>query len=514
MESLLPLSLVLVFPLCVLLYFAARGSYYLWWKPRRLEKQLRQQGIRGNPYKILYGDLKEEVHGYKEAWSRPMDELNHRIVQRVVPFTHQMVQRYGKMFLIWAGPTPRVVIWNPEMVKEVLSDKSGKFKKPPVNPLIEILARGLSSLEGEEWAKRRKIITPAFHLEKLKRMVPAFLTSCTDLVKRWDALVGSEGSCEIDIWPEFQNLTGDVISRTAFGSSYNEGKRLFQLQKEQAELVIEAARVPYIPGYRFIPTEKNKRRSWLDKEIKIMLRVMIDRKLKSMETEGSDDLLGLLLEYTNVDDKMYRITIDEVIEECKLFYFAGQETTSTLLTWTLVLLSMHPVWQQRAREEVVKICGKNTPDIESINHLKFVTMILNEVLRLYPSVISLYRQTYEETKLGKFSFPSGVGILLPTILIHHDPEIWGDDAEEFNPERFAKGISKACKGDHQNAYFPFGWGPRICIGQGFAMIEAKMALATILQQFSFELSPSYSHAPYTVITLQPQHGAHIILHQL
>ncbi|XP_077226849.1 cytochrome P450 CYP72A616-like [Tasmannia lanceolata] len=505
---------------CVLLVsWISRLVYSIWWRPMKLGRYLKEHGIEGPPYKLLYGNMKDILSTMMKEQSKPMN-LSHQIAPRVFPFQYETMKNYGKMSVTWMGTTARVNLMDPELIREILSNKFGHFGKVKANPVTKLLATGLVNYDGEKWAKHRRIINPAFHQEKLKRMLPAFSTCCCELISRWEQSVGSQGSCELDVWPELQTLTGDVISRTAFGSNYKEGRRIFQLQTEQAQLVIEAARSVYIPGFRFLPTKKNIRRKEIEKEVRALLTGIIKKREKAIKLgdANNDDLLGIMMESNfndsqeNGNSKNSGMTTEDVIEECKLFYFAGQETTSVLLAWTMVALSMHPTWQQQAREEVLQLFGKNKPDFDGLSHLKIVTMILYEVLRLYPPLTLLIRRTYKRIILGGINFPPEVEFSLPTLFIHHDPEIWGDDVDEFKPERFSGGVSNATK--NQVTFFPFGWGPRICIGQSFALIEAKLALAMILQHFSFELSPTYAHAPYTVITLQPQHGVQIILKKL
>ncbi|KAF5477406.1 hypothetical protein F2P56_004046 [Juglans regia] len=491
---------------------------WVWLKPKELERCLREQGFRGNSYRIFFGDLKESSRMINEATSKPMSFTND-ITPRVSPFPFQTLKNYGKNSFTWIGPTPRVHVMDTEQLKDIFS-KHTTFQKPQGNPLTKLLVTGLASYEAEKWAKHRKIINPAFHLEKLKSFLPAIHQSCNDMICKWVSSITKEGSIELDVWPYLQNLASDVISRTAFGSSFEEGRLIFELQREQAELTMKAIQTVYIPGWRYLPTKMNRRMKEIHNKIQASLKDLINKREKETKAgeARNDDLLGILIE-SNIkeiqehgNDKNIGMNLKDVIEECKLFYFAGQETTSVLLVWTMVMLSKYPYWQALAREEVLEVFGKDKPDFEGLNHLKVVTMILYEVLRLYPPAVLLNRTIHEVTKLGTLSLPAGVQVSLPTILIHHDHELWGDDADEFKPERFSDGVSKATKG--KLSFFPFGWGPRICIGQNFSLTEAKVALSMVLQRFSFELSPSYAHAPLTVITLQPQYGAHIILRNL
>ncbi|KAM0932728.1 putative secologanin synthase [Dioscorea sansibarensis] len=509
--------------LLVLLMWAWRTLDWVWFTPRRIERELRRQGLRGTHYRIFYGDSKDFFRLSDDARSRPLPLHCHDIAPRVIPFFHNAMKDHGrKASLTWLGPIPRVTLMEPELIKVILSKKFSQFTKPKSTPLAKFIAQGLAGHNGEKWAKHRKIINPAFALEKLQIMLPEFSMSCGDLIRKWDKMIPDEGHLELDVCPELQNLTKDVISRTAFGSNYEEGRRIFQLITKKIQLLLPASQSAYIPGFRFLPTPLNKKVSQVEKEMEKILRGMIEERKKAMRMGESsrNDLLGILLESNMKEGEEGHgksknrviMTTEDVIQECKLFYTAGQETTSLLLTWTMILLSMYPNWQAKAREEVLQVFGKNTPDMDGLSRLKIVTMILYEVLRLYPPGSSLLRKACKTMEIGGITYPPGVHFVLPILLIHHDTEFWGEDAKEFKPERFAEGISKASK--VAGAFFPFGVGRRVCIGQSFALIQAKMGLSMVLQHFSFELSASYIHAPCMALTVQPQHGAQLRLGKL
>ncbi|XP_015164891.1 cytochrome P450 CYP72A219-like [Solanum tuberosum] len=491
---------------------------WAWFRPKKLEKYLRKSGLKGNPYKLLYGDLKELTKSVIEAKSKPIN-FSDDVPQRLIPFFCDSINKNGKSSFVWLGPYPVLLITDPEHIKEIFTKNYVYQKETHPNPFSKLLAIGLAKLEEDKWAKHRKIINPAFQVEKLKHMLPAFYQSYSEMISKWEEIIPKETSFELDVWPDLQLMTAEVISRTAFGSSYEEGRIVFELQREQAEHVIDISRSVYIPGTRFLPTKRNKRMLEIKKQVQTTIKLIIDKRLRAMEAgePSKNDLLGILLE-SNMKEieqhgsKDFGMTTIEVIEECKLFYFAGQETTSVLLVWTMILLCLHPEWQARAREEVLQVIGNEKPNFEGLSHLKIVTMILHETLRLFPPVPTYRRRNKDEVKLGDLSLPVGVLLFIPTVLIHYDKELWGEDAKEFKPERFSEGVSKATKGHF--SFIPFSGGPRVCIGQNFAMIEAKMAIAMILQKFSFELSPSYTHAPVASFTIRPQYGAPLLMRKL
>ncbi|KAG0491761.1 hypothetical protein HPP92_005159 [Vanilla planifolia] len=286
-----------------------------------------------------------------------------------------------------------------------------------------------------------------------------------------------------------------------------------------------------VPGYRFLPTKLNTSSWKLDKQIRRNLEdligrrkggsVIIDEERKTDEASAhaaAKDLLGLMINAgvsgtRRTGPAPAEISVRDIVEECKTFFFAGKQTTSNLLTWTTVLLATHPEWQERARKEVLQVCGsRDIPSRDQLAKLKTLGMILNETLRLYPPAVATIRRAKTDVHLGSYNIPQGTELLIPIMALHHDTRLWGADAAQFNPGRFVEGVARAAR--HPMAFIPFGMGARMCIGQNLALTEARLTMALILQRFSFRPSPSYIHAPTVLMLLYPQYGAPILFRPL
>ncbi|XP_050245913.1 cytochrome P450 CYP749A22-like isoform X1 [Quercus robur] len=509
------LVICLTSSLCLYFLFTLiRGLHKLWWTPIHMKIQLSSQGIKGPSYRFFHGSTKEIFNMIKEAMSRPMN-LSHDIFPTILPHVHSWVDKYGKNYLQWFGPKAQLVVTEPELIKEIMNNRDNAYPKPETAPYTKkLLGDGVATSVGGKWAKMRKLANSAFNAESLKNMIPSMICSVEVMLERWKHHEGKE----IEVSEEFRLLTSEVISRTAFGSSYLEGKNIFQMLMKLALISSRNAFKLRFPGIsKIYKTNDDIESEELVKGIhNAILEIIKKREEKVMTGEGSSfggDFLQLLVEAHHDANASLKISIEDLVDECKTFYIAGQESTSALLVWTIFLLAIHTDWQENARKEVLNLFGQQNPNPDGITKLKTMGMIINESLRLYPPVTGLSRKVEREVRLGKLTLPANLLLYIPTLAPHHDPKIWGEDVHLFKPERFSEGIAKATN-NNIAAFFPFGIGPRNCLGMNFATTEAKIALSMILQRYAFTLSPAYVHSPFQRLTIRPQHGVQVMLHSL
>ncbi|KAH7515789.1 hypothetical protein FEM48_Zijuj10G0063700 [Ziziphus jujuba var. spinosa] len=486
----------------------------LWWIPTRMQYLMSLKGIKGPSYRFIHGNTKQILTMKKEAMEKPMS-LSHNIFPKVQPHIESWVRTYGKNYMQWYGAEAQLVVTDPDLIKEILNNKDRAFPKFEIEALVKkLLGDGLVNSEGEKWAKLRKLANHAFHGESLKDMTPAMISGVEIMLERWKLYEGQE----IEVFEEFRLLTSEVISRTAFGNSYQKGKKIFDMLMRLALLTSNNAYKLRLPGTsNFFKTNDQIESDMLEIEIRNnIIEIIKERKEKVMngkEDNFGSDFLGLLLKAHHDANVNQRISVDNMIDECKTFYFAGQETTNTLLGWTIFLLAIYADWQEEVRKEVVSLFGHRNPNPDSFGKLKIMGMVFNETLRLYPPVITMTRKVEREVRVGNHILPANLNLYISTLPPHHDPDIWGEDVHSFKPERFSEGVAQATK-SNPAAFFPFGMGPRNCVGSNFAITESKIALCMILQRYRFTLSPTYVHMPYQLITLRPQHGIQVLLQPL
>ncbi|KAL7110418.1 hypothetical protein ACP275_05G025100 [Erythranthe tilingii] len=478
----------LVFGLAILYFFSllAKFLHRVWWAPLRTQYAMELQGIKGPSYKFIRGNI-VEISSMKSNSMRGNMELNHDIFSRTMPHFYTWINIYGKVFYFWNGEKAELVITEPELVKEVLNKSESYSRTDADKYMRKIIGDGIVASEGEKWVKLRKLANQAFHAENLKNMVPAMVESVEMMMRKWR----EEETREVDISKEFtcQIITG----RNAYKTKIPVISDLFKNSDDR---------------------ESDK----MEKEIQDFFLRILDQRKKETTREArengfGDDYLGSLLRANHDPVVKKRISVQEIIDECKPFYSAGHATTSTLLSWTALLLAIDSEWQEKARQEVLQVFGPHNPNSEGLSRLKTMSMIINESLRLYPPVPINERKTTKTAKLGNLITPPNTKINMPILALHHDPAIWGDNAHLFKPERFSKGIAEATK-NIPAAFSPFGLGPRTYVGMSFATNEAKIALCMILQRYKITLSPNYVHSPVQITSLRPQHSDKVVLHAL
>ncbi|KAG8654209.1 hypothetical protein MANES_05G109200v8 [Manihot esculenta] len=420
----------------------------------------------------------------------------------------------GSDCVCWLGPRPQLIIAEPNLVKEILN-KDDLYRKPEFESYLKnLFGDGLVTTRGEKWFRQRKLANHTFHGESLKDMIPAMIETTEMMLERWR----QHETKDIDVYEEFKLLTSEVISRTAFGSSYLEGQHIFDMLSRLILILYRNSYLVKIPLLKkFLKTKDDVEGDRLEHGIRDSILKMIKKreeeaKLRQVDSYGSD-FLGVLIKASKDVDKTKQISIEDLIDECKTFYIAGQETTASALTWNILLLAIHTDWQEKAREEVLELFGQRNPTLDEISRLKIMNMIINETLRLYTPIITLIREIQKGTRLGKLLAPTRMDVLVSPLTLHHDPEIWGEDVHLFKPERFAEGVAKATR-NNIAAFCPFGLGPRNCVGMNFAMAETKIVLSMILQRYRFTLSPSYVHSPIVLIAISPQKGLQVTLQPL
>ncbi|KAG0605431.1 hypothetical protein M758_9G058500 [Ceratodon purpureus] len=484
------------------------------WEPLRLRRIMAKQGVKGPPIRFFFGDS-PEYGAYAQAFPESLPLAFDDYAPTVTPHHALYFSKFGNRFVYSIGSETRLVVRDPEIAKEVLSNKMGFFERSPLELYVfsHVIGNGVFAVKGKEWAFQRRILNPFFSQESLKAMVESVVKGAMEEIEKWEQMTTQAGGMlDYDVEHDIHIISGKIMSYTAFGDEFERGKQIYELQSETVGHLFAALSNPmfWIPGYRLLPTKEKKAMAQLDKRIERLAMEVIDARkeavAKGERSSFGDDMLGLMLADANFD-------YSAVVNNCKNLFFAGQDTSANLLSFSLVILANRPEWQHRAREEILEVLGDGeTYTLNGISRLKVMGMIVNEVTRVFSISPSITRVALKDFQLGDLFIPKGLAIEVAVLSMHRDPEFWGEDAAEFKPERFANGLSEACT--NPNAFLPFGLGPRRCLGEKLALLEVKVVLAMILRRFHILPSPHYRHHPHFAMVSCPKYGVPLVLKTL
>ena len=417
-------------------------------------------------------------------------------------FFQHLQRTYGNAATIYFGKNPAVLLFRPEYVHYVLVEHPRNFSNRGViqdNSDGGFASEGLLTIDGEKHRQQRRAVLPAFHKKRVEGYAAIIEEYTQELLKTWHP------GDTVDMSRAMQQLTLRIVSKCLFsidlssqlGPLGDAFDGILGSSTSMAEDMLNIRIDNPITGYG--------KRMAATRQLDMLIYTLIAQRRD--HAGDYTDILSMLMSAERGEEPGQKLSEKQIHDHIVTFLAAGHETTAIALTWTFYLLSQHPQVRIKLQNEIRSLLAGREPTLEDLTKLPYLDWVLNESMRLYPPAWMQMRFVAKESELDGVRLPVGTIVILSQWVIHRRPDIW-QDAEVFKPERWDPANAQQIP---PGAYFPFGGGPRTCIGMPLAQLEARLILASILQHYTPQPTPGYRLRPQPTITLRPKHHLQVTL---
>lgn len=416
-------------------------------------------------------------------------------------FLMECDRTYGDIVPLRLGLTPACLVTHPDLITQILKDREDFIKSRGFRALQTLLGNGLLTNEGDSWFRQRRLAQPVFHRSRIEGYGRIMVDYTEQMLAQWDA------ADTHDIHADMMRLTLNIVMKAIFDQDVSAGEaETVAHALDVAMNWFDSKRRQNFLIWEWFPRPENIRYRSAISAMDETIYDIIRQRRESGEDPG--DLLSMLMAARDEDDGS-GMSDQQLRDEMATLMLAGHETTANALSWTWMLLAQNPQAEAKLSEELNQVLQGRAPTVADLAQLPYANAVIKESMRLYPPVPLLGREAIKDVEIGDYFIPSGCLIMVSQWVLHHSPKYF-DEAEAFQPERWLQDLEKQLP---RGVYFPFGDGPRICIGKSFALMEAVLILATIAQRYRFTLVPEHEIVPQPSITLRPEHGIQVMLHQ-
>ena len=417
-----------------------------------------------------------------------------------LPFFQNLADRYGDISYFRLGPQQAFFFNHPDYIKDILVTNHQYFMKGlALQRAKRLLGEGLLTSEADVHRRQRRLAQPAFHRLRIASYADVMTAHASQMGRTWN------DNETMDISEEMMRLTLGIVGKTLFDADVKSDAQEVADAMTVAMDLFNTLTLPFYELLQKLPLPQFRRFEDARRRLDAIIFRLIEERRRSGQDRG--DLLSMLLLAQDTEGDGGQMTDAQLRDELMTIFLAGHETTSNALTWTWYLLSQNAEVESKLHEEIDEVLQGRLPAFEDVARMKYTEMVLAESMRLYPPAWAIGRMALNDFQIGGYVVPKKSLVLMSQYVMHRDPRYFAEPLR-FDPERWSP---QARETRPQFSYFPFGGGPRRCIGEGFAWMEGILLLATLAQHWQMRLAPNHPVGLKPVMTLRPKHGMQMIV---